>query len=343
MGGLGGFGLISLLYIALGVRVVWMMVQNWRSVWDKNFTPADRVIVNQASFFFLVPVSVLLHEFGHAVAVWAFDREVVDWGFYGFAGYVAYFPVDPSTGEVLSDIQRTVISAAGSLVNLALCLGGLAIVLLWKPPLRAAINELLIGFVFISGANAFIVYPILDLASGMNGDWRQMYNSGVPWLTAMIVIGQITILAAGYWIFTNPGMKARFARLTDVPPGYERGMLGGIQPAKIKTMNMDTTEIHIRDAVNRVSSGWHTRVDSQIQRFEGGSAQLLQWTTNRRLHVMAVRSLQHDTYDIVEIPTSTQGQQAGKPRTLQRWNRKPGIDELTIALRVAMERVDTGN
>lgn len=334
---MGGFGIISLLYIGLGLRVVWLMAQNWSSVWDKNFTAADRVLVNQASFFFLVPISVLLHELGHAIAVWGFDREVVDWGFYGFAGYVAYMPWG------LSDVQQTIIAAAGTIVNLVLCLTALAVVLYWKPPLRAAFNELLIGFIFISGLNAFVVYPVLDLASGMNGDWRQMYNSGVPWLTTLIVLAQIAVLVGGYWLFTNQGMKARFARLTDVPPGFERGMLGGIQPAKIKTMNMDTTEIHIRDAVNRVASGWHTRVDSQIQRFEGGSALLLQWTTNRNLHVMAVRSLQDDAYDIVEIPTSTQGQQAGKPRILQRWNRKPGIEELTIALRMAMERVDTGN
>lgn len=334
---MGGFGLISLLYIALGVRVVWMMAQNWRKVWDRNFTTSDRMLVNQASFFFLVPISVLLHELGHAVAIWAFDREVVDWGFYGFAGYVAYYPIG------LSDVQRTIISASGSVVNLLLCVGALAVVLFWKPPLRAAINELLIGFTFISGANAFIVYPVLDIASGMNGDWRQMYDSGVPWLTAVIVIAQIAILAAGYWIFTNPGMKAKFARLTDVPPGYERGLLGGIKPAEIKTMNMDTAEIHIRDAVNRVASGWHTRVDSQIQRFEGGSALLLQWTTNRVLRVLAVRSLPDDVWDIVEIPTSGSGQQAGRPRSLQRWNRKPGLEELTIALRVAMERVDIGN
>lgn len=334
---MGGFGILSLLYVALGVRVIWMMARNWRSVWDKNFTASDRVLVNQASFFFLVPVSVLLHELGHAVAVWGFDREVVDWGFYGFAGYVAYIPWG------LSEVQQTIISAAGSLVNLGLCLLALAVVLFWKPPMRAAINELLIGFVFISGLNAFVVYPILDIASGMNGDWRQMYNSGVQWLTALIVITQVAVLVGGYWLFTNPGMKARFARLTDVPPGFERGLLGGIQPAKIKTMNMDTSEIHIRDAVTRVASGWHTRVDSQIQRFEGGSALLLQWTTNRTLRVMAVRSLQNEAWDIVEIPTSGAGQQAGRPRVLHRWNRKPGIEELTIALRVAMERVDTGN
>lgn len=334
---MGGFGIISLLYVALGIRVVWMIVQNWRSVWDRNFTANDRMLVNQASFFFLVPISVLLHELGHAIAVWSFGKEVVDWGFYGFAGYVSYFPAG------LSEVQQTLISAAGTFVNLILCLIALAIVIYWQPPLRAAFNELLLGFVFISGLNAFIVYPLLDLTSGMNGDWRQMYGGGVPWLTALIVIVQVAVLGGGYWLFTNPGMKAKFARLTDVPPGFERGMFGGIRPAAIRTMNMDTGEIHMRDAVNRVSSGWHTRVDSQIQRFEGGSAVLLQWTTNRALRVMAVRSLGSDSYDIVEIPTGGDGQQQGRPRIIHRWNRKPGIEELTIGLRMAMERIDSGN
>lgn len=334
---MGGFSIISLLYVALGVRVVWMIAQNWRSVWDRNFTPQDRAMVNQASFFFLIPLSVILHELGHAVMVWTFGKEVVDWGFYGFAGYVAYYP------SGLSDVQQTIISAAGTVVNLALCLLALAVVLLWKPPLRAALNELLIGFIFISGANAFIVYPLLDVLSGMNGDWRQMYSSGVPWLTALIVIVQATVLAGGYWLFTNEEMKARFARLTDVPPGFERGLFGGVQPARITIMNMNPDEIHMRDAVNRVAGGWHTRVDSHVQRFAGGAAILMQWTTNRDAHVMAVRALQNSTFDIVEIPLDHQGQQGGRPRTIQRWNRKPGIEELTIALRVAMERVDSGS
>ncbi|MCO5215480.1 MAG: hypothetical protein M9950_04915 [Thermomicrobiales bacterium] len=333
---MGGFSILSLLYVAMGARVLWMMAQNWRGVWDRNFTGQDRMLVNQASFFFLVPISVILHELGHAVMVWSYGKEVVDWGFYGFAGYVAFYPYG------LTDVQQTIIAAAGTFVNLVLCLLALAVVLYWKPPLRASINELLIGFIFISGLNAFVVYPLLDLVSGMNGDWRQMYDSGVPWLTTIIVIVQVAVLAGGYWLFTNPGMKARFARLTDVPPGFERGMFGGIQPAKIKTMNMDPNEIHLRDAVNRVASGWHTRVDSQVQRFQGGSAILVQWTTNREMHVAAVRSLQAGSFDIVEIPTNQQGSQDGRPRIIQRWNRKPGIEELTIALRMAMEQIDLG-
>jgi hypothetical protein len=150
--------------------------------------------------------------------------DVVDFGYYGFAGYVSYYPFQ------FSATQQTLIAAAGSLVNLVLCLASLAVVLLWKPPLRASINELLLQFAFLSGINAFIVYPLLDVASGMNGDWRQMYDSGVPWLTAVIVAVQALVLLAGYWLVTNPTMVSRAATLTEAPSGFVRGILGGLRP-----------------------------------------------------------------------------------------------------------------
>jgi hypothetical protein len=121
----------------------------------------------------------------------------------------------------LTTVQQTLIAAAGSFVNLLLCVIVLAVVLVRRPPMRAAFNELLIQFVVISGLNAFILYPLLDVASGLNGDWRQMYGSGVPWLSGVIVACQLAILAVGYWLLTNRDMKARFARLTDVPGWHQ--------------------------------------------------------------------------------------------------------------------------
>ena len=42
----------------------------------------------------MVPISVALHELGHAVAIWSMGGEVVDFGYYGFAGYVSYYPCE---------------------------------------------------------------------------------------------------------------------------------------------------------------------------------------------------------------------------------------------------------
>src|SRR5688500_6406625 len=111
----GAFSIISLIYVVIGVRIVTQLVQNWKAVWDHNFTIFDRHIVDQDAFFVLIPVSVALHELGHAIAVWRFGGRVLDFGFYGFAGYVSYSPRGFSAEE------QTIVAAAGTIVNLALC------------------------------------------------------------------------------------------------------------------------------------------------------------------------------------------------------------------------------
>ena len=65
----GPFALLSLMYVVIGVRVIAQLVQRGKKVWDHTFTPEDRALVNQAAFFILIPISVALHELGHAIAV----------------------------------------------------------------------------------------------------------------------------------------------------------------------------------------------------------------------------------------------------------------------------------
>lgn len=327
----GPFSLLSLMYVVIGIRVIAQIVQRGRKLWDRTFTPQDRALVDQAAFFILIPISVALHELGHAIAVWGFGKQVVEFGFYGFAGYVAYLPYG------LSAVQQTIISAAGSIVNLVLVIVVLALVLAKKPPFRAAVNELLIQFALLSGLNAFIFYPVLDMLSGLNGDWRQMYNSGVPWLSGVIIGTQAAVIGAGYWLVTNPRMKARFARLTDAPPGYERGIIGGLQPGKIAPIEMKPHELAMREAVDRVASGWQHRVTTQLQRFAAGSAILLQWMDGPTQHVVAVRRLDNGVTELLRFPTSGE---ARTPRVMHRWPETPSADDLTRGLRILMETVE---
>jgi hypothetical protein len=330
----GPFAIISLFYLAIGVRVVYRLVGSWGSVWDKRFTQQDRSIVDEAAFFVLVPVSVALHELGHAVAIWLMDGEVVDFGYYGFAGFVSYYPA------FFSDVQQTLIAAAGSFVNLVLCLAALAAVFLRKPPMRAAYNELLLQFAFISGINAFVVYPLLDLASGMNGDWRQMYDSGVPWLTALIILVQALTLFSGYWLVTNPGMKAKMASLTDVPPGFERGIFGGIRPGQIDPASLSPIERTLQEAAERVSSGWSEPVKSHLQRFDGGTAMVIEWGGSTGRLAVAARSFEHGPTEIVRLASARQGVTPPPPKLLHRWPSLPATDQLTMGLRVAMEATE---
>lgn len=333
----GPFAILSLFYVAIGVRVLYRLIRSWPTVWDRTFTQSDRSIVDEAAFFVLVPVSVALHELGHAVAIWAMGGTVVDFGYYGFAGYVSYFPA------AFNLIQQTIVAAAGSVVNLLLCLAAFGIVFFRRPAMRAAFNELLLQFAFLSGLNAFVAYPLLDLASGMNGDWRQMYDSGVPWLSGLIVVIQGAVLYGGYWIATSARTKAKMAALTDMPPGFERGLLGGIRPGKIDASSLSPVERTLQEAVSRVTSGWSAPVKAHVQRFGGGTAMVLEWSGGQDGRVaVAARSFESGRTDIVRLSSAPAGSAPPPPKLLHQWPSLPGVDQLTLGLRVAMEAAERG-
>src|SRR5215218_6415840 len=295
---LGPFVLISLFYVILGIRVIYQLARNFRQTFDRNFTHDDRMLVDQAAFFVLLPISVALHELGHAFMIHLFGGEVLDWGFYGFAGYVAFDPRE------FTDAQQIVIAAAGTVVNLLLAGIAVALVFLKRPPFRAAINELLITFTWISLLNALVVYPLLDLVSGLNGDWTQMYDLDIdsalkgdwmhvyggraPALSLVILIIHITVLAALFWAWKSPKMRARVARLTGAPPGSGRISATSRLPATSEA-GATVVEQTLREAATRVASGWSTPVEAAIQRGRNGSALVLSWGTGAvRRSVMAI-------------------------------------------------------
>ena len=332
--GFDGFAIISLVYGVIGLQAIYKLIRSWRATWDRNFTQQDRFLVDQAAFFVLIPVSVVLHEFGHAIAIWSFGGDVVDYGFYGFAGYVSYDP------RQFTLVEQMIVSAAGTIVNLLLCLAALGWAFFRKPPSRAAINELLIQFAFISGINAFIAYPVLDMVSGLNGDWRQMYDGGVPWLTAIIVVVQAAVIGFGYWLFTNPKPKARIAQLTDTPPGLERAPLGGLRRGSINPTTLSPTERTMHEAVNRVSSGWFAPVRTAVQRFPQGAAITLEWTNGGRPQVVAIRAFASGRADIIGFRIRQQGAgESPPPQVIHTWREVPDVDAMTLGLRLAMEKV----
>ena len=81
--------------------------------------------------------------------------------------------------------------------------------------MRAAINEFLIMFAVLQGANALIFYPLLDFATDMNGDWRQMYSSDAGnwrWVVLAIHVG---LLAGCFLISRQPAFRKRLGDRLD--------------------------------------------------------------------------------------------------------------------------------
>ena len=52
---LGGFGLLSLFYVFIGIRFLMQFIPRRKAIFDDNFTPYDRSMLGQAAFFILLP------------------------------------------------------------------------------------------------------------------------------------------------------------------------------------------------------------------------------------------------------------------------------------------------
>jgi hypothetical protein len=330
--GLGPFALISLFYLVVGVQVVYQLARNFRQTFDRHFTQQDRQLVDKAAFFVLLPISVALHELGHAIAIWAFGGEVLDWGFYGFAGYVAFDP------RQFTAAQQTIIAAAGVTVNLILAAIAVALVFLKKPPMRAAYNELLIQFVWISLLNALIVYPVLDFVTGLNGDWMQMYEFHVPLVSGVIAVIHVTVLALLFWAWKSPKVRARIAQLTDDTPPTRRVATGGRAAQRVPA-DATPTERALYDAAGRVASGWPVPLEAAIQRGSGGTALVLTWhdgDLQRSVIAVAPDSGGVDMSGALRTPT-----QPVERRPLGHDAATIDANRLTMLLRLAMESVET--
>ncbi len=339
--GFGPFAILSLFYVVIGIRFVAQLVRVWRPTFDRQFTQTDRYMVDQAAFFLLVPISVALHELGHAIAVWSLGGDVTGFGFFVFAGYVSY-------QAEFTNAEQILVAAAGPGVNVLLCLAAIGFVLVKRPPLRAAFNELLIQFAFLSGANAFIFYPLLDFATGLDGDWHQIYFGDVPALSAAILAIHVGLLGLGWWLWKDPRMAARFANLTAQPRGTERRLLGGLRavqsgrPAQV--LQMTPEERLLNEAGQRVRSGWPEPVQVNVEtNAQSGSILTLAWQRGEEVRAVAARALSTGAIDIFGGTGSKSG---GTPASLtirtriQQVAPPPDVDMLTLGLRLAMEEVD---
>ena len=348
----GTFALISLFYAVIGLRVVRDLWVRRREAFDRRFTEADRYLVDQSAFFVLVPVSVALHELGHAVAIWGFGGKVLDFNYYVFAGSVSY-------NEPFSNAQQIVVAAAGTIVNLILCALALSAVFFRRPPFRAAINELLFQFAVISGINALVFYPLLDVATGMEGDWTQMYKGGVPALSFAIFVVHAAILIGAYVAWKNQGFRRRLATLTGMPVATERRLLGGLRRAAPSLRREESSEAgadfepaspaeaRLRAAADRVARGWSQPVQGRIERRDEWTQVALVWLSNGTQRAVAMRHFTAGPVKIsgavISASAATNGRSPTRPtpRELRSWPNLPDENDLTMALRMAMEVVDS--
>ena len=329
---LRGFGLISLFYVAIGIRFLFQFLPQRVAILDDDFTPYDRSMVSQAAFFIMLPISVLLHEAGHAVAILMFGGEIVDFGYYFFAGFVSYNP----TG--FSETQQWIVAFAGTFVNLVLIIIALWLALFRTPSLNQARSDLLIQFAFISGINAFVIYPLLDLASNLNGDWRQMYSSGQPALTLTIVVIQAAIIFLGYKLYRDPEWQAKVSARTGSVgnpfsnPSPSAPVDARSRGSRARAQPDSAIPPTVSNAIERVRSGWPERLDVlPITGVPYPGLAIVWGAGSNRDGVVLTMPPDGSLAMFYANPSS------GKSGPIQIWPDLPSEDDLTIALRKGLE------
>jgi hypothetical protein len=334
------FIFIALLIAFSGIRIVGAIIRDRHTIFDDDFTDLERGLVRQAAYFILVPVSVALHEVGHAVMVWVFGGAVLDFNFYVFAGSVAF-------EGFFTETELILIAVAGTVVNVALAALAFGLVLLRRPPMRAAFNELLVQFATLSLANALIFYPVLDLITGISGgDFRQMYDGGVPWLSAIIFACHLGILAGGAIAFRSRRFSAHIGALVGLPPYVRRGFLGGLQvdpraAAMAAFPQNAEAETLVQAAFRRVAQGWTTPIHLQLLRRPEGPTVLAIWRRADGDRTVILRWEPAGSVAIILPPRGARSlQQALAGSVWKRWAELTSEDDLVIGLRVAMEAAD---
>ena len=174
MGGTGDlFSSISLLYLVGAGYTVYQLSKHWRELWGSILSPMARQLAAMVAFFLLVPVGVLLHEFGHMLAAWSTGSRVLGLHYFLYWGYVEYIP---ATGSAMLEWY---VAVAGNFASYALgvaCMVAAVALRQAKPGLRAVLMQLGI----LEVVQTLIFYPFISLNPNFEGDWDTIYSFRVP-------------------------------------------------------------------------------------------------------------------------------------------------------------------
>lgn len=161
----GLFDLIALFYVLRSLQLIFIIWRERRALRQPPLSFRQKYLAEQASFFLAVPIGVLLHELGHALSVWVFGGQVLQFGYRVFWGFVIPFGSFSAT-------QLWFISLAGTLASL---LFGLAIWLLLRQHQTPALRYFALRAFRFQTFFSLIYYPVFTLL-GFEGDWATIYN-----------------------------------------------------------------------------------------------------------------------------------------------------------------------
>lgn len=182
----------SLLYGVGAVFTIFALVRRGRPFWRGALADRDEQLAFACAFFLVIPVGVLLHELGHALATWSVGGQVAQLSWRVYWGFV--IPVGN-----FGDTAAWWISLAGNLAGLLFGIALLALATAAGRRRPAAGRVMLIAgqleIVF-----TLIVYPLMTLDLTFASDWRTIYDfSATPLASAIAAVAHAGLLG-GLWL-----------------------------------------------------------------------------------------------------------------------------------------------
>jgi Zn-dependent protease len=253
---LGIFTILSIILSLVAIRVLVSTVRDRKQLFDRNFTPQDRQRLSEAAFFLLMPISVLLHEAGHAVTVLAFGGQVVGFGFFLYYGYVQY------QGS-FTPSQIFWIAFSGNLVSIVLGLLAIAVPLLKR--LSPPVTYMLFIFGAIDLANSLVFYPALDFFAQLEGDWSQIYSGNTPLLSLSVAIVQGVLIIGGLIAWRSAWGQRIYAQRT------------GLSENAVRRITKTQAAKELLEAGERLSSTWKHPLRVVAEAPDGAAGITLHW------------------------------------------------------------------
>lgn len=188
------FNLISILYIFRSAQLLVTIWREWAEVIQEPLTRRKKHLAEQASFFIAVPIGVLFHELGHAIAVWFFGGQVIGFNFRFFWGSVEHI-------GIYTPAERWVISLAGTIGSL---LFGVLIWLLLRNNKVSSLRYFGLRAFRFQIYFALLYYPLFTIIFPI-GDWRVIYDfSATPLLSSVTLVIHVIFLIF-YWRYDRKG------------------------------------------------------------------------------------------------------------------------------------------
>ena len=191
------FGPVVLLIdLALGAYTAYDLARHWRSFWDDDIRPEDRMRAARVAFLLIIPLGVLLHEFGHALAVWGLGGQVREFNWSYLSGYV----VPDRNFDALGEWW---VFFSGNLVSILLPIVALGVLLL---PVGRMARYLAVTFARLQWYYSLIGYPLLSLG-GAQGDWVAIYGIP-PWpLKVVLGVAHVGLILLAVWLERRPAYR----------------------------------------------------------------------------------------------------------------------------------------